>query len=72
MQEHKVGETFQYGDVLLRVERDTSTEGCACANCYCGVQRHFCCGEFEKCAARLRKDKTSVIFKEVEQCKNIK
>ena len=30
MQEHKVGETFQYGDVLLKVERSTD----ACEGCY--------------------------------------
>lgn len=27
----KVGETFEYGDVILRVERDTSTD---CNGCY--------------------------------------
>ena len=65
--EHKVGETFQYGDVTLQV---VACDGSLCTGCYFH-KNGYCtlvAGEgddVENCAMSNRKDKTSVFFKQI-------
>lgn len=59
--ERKIGEIFKYNDVTLEVVKaNPGCEGCYFRQRLCGESIHitgYCCG---------RKDKTSVIFKEVK------
>lgn len=67
--EFKIGETFQFGFVKLRVEKPDSNDLLLCEKCffYCG-----CCIDKIKdaignCAWDRREDKTDVIFVKVEE-----
>ena len=68
--EHKIGETFEHGDVLLKVERSTD----ACEGCYFIDKRCLidedpeAAGFNEYCTPDHRCDYQSVIF--VEQKRN--
>ena len=68
--EHKVGETFQYGDVTLQV---VACDGSLCTGCYFN-QDDYCIlrtkeDNLEACQSNKRKDKISIIFKQVNKDK---
>lgn len=60
MKERKLGETFKYGDVLLKVE----VSGYLCSDCY--FKRKNCYNVVERgsCMHQLRSDRKNVIFVE--------
>ena len=68
--ERKIGERFDYKDKTLEVVKSTEDiEDLYCTDCYF---RPFisCSGVTEitgHCSSGLRKDRTNVIFKEVQQ-----
>jgi hypothetical protein len=62
MKEHKIGEIFEFHNrIPLRVEKSKGD----CEGCYFNNYSMFC--KFNECRAKLREDKTTVIFKEVKQ-----
>ena len=72
--EHKVGETFQYGDVTLQV---VACDGSICGDCYFDKNWHCTLREregddVENCSMTYRKDRTSVFFKQINIDKDMK
>ena len=72
--EHKVGETFQYGDVTLKV---VACDGSICGDCYFDKNWHCTLRERERddvenCSMTYRKDRTSVFFKQINIDKDMK
>ena len=64
---YEIGERFRYGNVVLKVEPAASLncDGCFFKGSNCAVIR--VAYEIGYCSGNHRADKTSVIFKEVEQ-----
>lgn len=64
MKEHKIGETFRYGDALLKVVEDLDN---ICAGCFfeCPSNCSRPLQNVEYCSKANREDGKNVIFKEV-------
>lgn len=62
--EHKIGDTFKYGEKLLKVEEDVNGD---CPGCFfwCPSRCSRPIGEVEFCSRDRRADEMDVIFKEV-------
>ena len=67
MEYHKMGERFEYDGVMLEVVEKTT--GIGCMHCYLCIEKICKLGMRTYCDLTQRKDKTSIIFKLVEQCK---
>ena len=67
MEYHKIGERFEYDGVVLEVV--DKTIGIGCMNCYLCIEKICKLGMRTYCDLTQRKDKTSVIYRLVEQCK---
>lgn len=65
MKEHKVGDTFRYGKILLKVVVDLNN---TCDGCYfCAQRKGGRCGAIDGCCiGENRKDKTSVNYVLIE------
>lgn len=62
--EHKVGDTFEYGEVTLRVTKRVGDHYDPCDQCY--FLKHDREYELESCDGEEREDNTDIIFVEVE------
>ena len=67
MEYHELGERFEYDGVTL--EAVEKTTGIGCMHCYLCIEKICKLGMRTYCDLTQRKDKTSIIFKLVEQCK---
>ena len=67
MEYHELGERFEYDGVTLEVVEKTT--GIGCMHCYLCIEKICKLGMRTYCDLTQRKDKTSIIFKLVEQCK---
>ena len=67
MEYHEIGERFEYDGVMLEVVEKTT--GIGCMHCYLCIEKICKLGMRTYCDLTQRKDKTSIIFKLVEQCK---
>ena len=67
MEYHEIGERFEYDGVTLEVVEKTTEIGCM--HCYLCIEKICKLGMRTYCDLTQRKDKTSIIFKLVEQCK---
>ena len=66
MEYHEIGERFEYDGVMLEVVEKTT--GIGCMHCYLCIEKICKLGMRTYCDLTQRKDKTSVIYKLVEQC----
>ena len=66
MEYHEIGERFEYDGVVLEVVEKTT--GIGCMHCYLCIEKICKLGMRTYCDLTQRKDKTSVIYKLVEQC----
>ena len=66
MKYHEIGERFEYDGVTLEVVEKTT--GIGCMHCYLCIEKICKLGMRTYCDLTQRKDKTSVIYKLVEQC----
>lgn len=66
MKYHEIGERFEFDGVTLEVVEKTT--GIGCMHCYLCIEKICKLGMRTYCDLTQRKDKTSVIFKLVEQC----
>ena len=67
MKYHEIGERFEFDGVTLEVVEKTT--GIGCMHCYLCIEKICKLGMRTYCDLTQRKDKTSIIFKLVEQCK---
>ena len=67
MEYREIGERFEYDGVMLEVVEKTT--GIGCMHCYLCIEKICKLGMRTYCDLTQRKDKTSIIFKLVEQCK---
>ena len=67
MEYHEIGERFEFNGVVLEVVEKTT--GIGCMHCYLCIEKICRLGMRTYCDLTQRKDKTSIIFKLVEQCK---
>ena len=67
MEYHEIGERFEFDGVTLEVVEKTT--GIGCMHCYLCIEKICKLGMRTYCDLTQRKDKTSIIFKLVEQCK---
>ena len=66
MEYHELGERFEFDGVTLEVVEKTT--GIGCMHCYLCIEKICKLGMRTYCDLTQRKDKTSIIFKLVEQC----
>ena len=66
MEYHEIGEKFEFDGVTLEVVEKTT--GIGCMHCYLCIEKICKLGMRTYCDLTQRKDKTSIIFKLVEQC----
>ena len=61
MEEHKIGETFRHGNVMLKVIEDPDD---TCNMCYFSdrINRGLCSEDGKYCLGSLREDNTSVQY----------
>lgn len=67
MEYHELGERFEFDGVTLEVVEKTT--GIGCMHCYLCIEKICKLGMRTYCDLTQRKDRTSIIFKLVEQCK---
>ena len=67
MEYQEIGERFEFNGVTLEVVEKTT--GIGCMHCYLCIEKICKLGMRTYCDLTQRKDKTSIIFKLVEQCK---
>ena len=67
MEYHEIGERFEFNGVTLEVVEKTT--GIGCMHCYLCIEKICKLGMRTYCDLTQRKDKTSIIYKLVEQCK---
>ena len=67
MEYHKIGERFEYGGVVLEVAKGRGND----TDCHICYFRCFsnCFNKGADCYSTIRKDKSPIYYKLVEQCK---